>query len=442
MNTEALTSQYQQRQMRLLGIIKDDSKDSFFTKSNYVPIGTYEPFYEYGGVENMSDRDWYWIPIKDKTHSHTMIAAQAGNLKSTLLKILVPFDHHHGVKQCIIEGKDDSFTRAKKVCAGSQIVYKEAQPIALPIYSICPSYLISSSKSAAYRLGVENFAKNANAVVSLNTKTIKSSAEWKSILGTQPTGSDVLHQINAQCENIMEIKQLVNKGYYKMLTDGKTITASIQHATKESLKIKIQNFIEDEVFDVKQSKRFIVKGAGYEGSALSVPDVWEMGLLPEIPFFRRNPEYMRLYAKNLMEQEALYAEALKTKTQDSKVILHNRWDDAQLIFNNNDENIAVQEVLNSMHNLRYLGLSNTFCVQNLSEIHPAIVEACTDFFIGYVNTLGSLKIEDDAREKVELNRNKREQRGQRVYVPYLHITQDNPKGTTFYPADPLCGGWG
>jgi hypothetical protein len=59
-----------------------------------------------------------------------------------------------------------------------------------------------------------------------------------------------------------------------------------------------------------------------------------------------------------------------------------------------------------------------------------------------VNTLGSLKIEDDAREKVELNRNKREQRGQRVYVPYLHITQDNPKGTTFYPADPLCGGWG
>lgn len=186
-----------------------------------------------------------------------------------------------------------------------------------------------------------------------------------------------------------------------------------------------------------------MKGAGYEGPTLSVPEVWEMNMIPEILFFRRNPEYMRLYAKNIMEQESLYAEAQRNKHgPDSKSIICNNWDDAQLIFDSNEENIAVEEVLNSMHNLRYLGFSNRFLVQNINEIHPAIVEACTDYFIGYVNTTGSLRLDEDAREKLEINRQNREQRGQRVFVPYLHVSQDNPKGSTFYPADPLCAGWG
>lgn len=437
--------QYEYRQMRLLGVIKDDLKDSFFVKSKKIPIGTLEPAYEYSDMTSMSDSDWYWVDVKMRQHQN-LIGAQPGNLKSTLEKVQLPFYFYQGAKMALFEYKDASFSRAKELCAGSKIVHKDVQPTTLPIYSLCPSYLVSKNKPKAYQVGVEHYKKSADAVLSLSTKSVPSSAAWRTLLGSQPTGSDVMHQINQEANNLGEIKAQINTGKYKSFYEGKSTVQFINSQTRDSLKIKIQNFMEDEVFDVGGTKRFILKEGGYEGQTLSIPDVWEMNMLPETPFFQRNPEYGRLYANDGMNQETIYAQAFKAKNGlRAPLLIKNIWEDCATLFNKGDTNYAVDTLIDNINLQRAnCEFSNDFLVQDLNEISPRIIRACTDFFIGYILSLTPLKdiVDDRALDKIEHNKNHKEIRGNRIYVPYVHINSENPAGTTFYPADPLCGGWG
>lgn len=425
MNQEQI-SQNRNNRLRLyydLPLNKVKKKD-FFETSKYIYLGNYEP-YELADPERIES--WYKIEMPHELR--WLFWSQSGFYKTTLLKILIPYFVKKGYKLCIIEAKDFSLGINMKKQANCDRLVPGAYNCKIETVSHCPSYLFSSQRDPSDRIDSATLRK-FDKKVTLNVKSIKNAYEWQGLLGASQGGADILVACNKQFNgNIDKMKDQIRKGYVK---DSDNRIVSLHGVAKNSVLMKINKFMVDEVFNAKKCQE------------MDLEEVWDQGKVATITFNNQNPEYMKIYVAKIIQQEYQYAE----RNLNKGIKILNIFDDCQLYLNQEapDNNPANKAVINTLKMGRTRGINSIFTIQSMVDFNYAIYDALTGIFAGYIRDFANASLINEHKQVITENRKRfREVPLPNGYtqktVAYYHIPTNDNLATTFYPADPNCAGY-
>lgn len=399
-------------------------KFDFYRDSKLMYLGTIKPY-------DIDPDNWYGIKMPNEFT--WLIDSLQGSMKSKLIQTMLPYFYKKGYYICIFESKGYDLTIGLKKHQEMERIHPEAYNVTLPVHSMLPSYLVAKNLSLMQRLDTK-ILKQVSEVVTIPASALRSMRDWEKLFRSSEAGSEHLHYINKMHDgNINKMIKQIDKRYY--MSEGSKV--DINYHTKHQLLRKLLLFHKnDEFLNARKANE------------IDFVKVWDQDNPPIVtfPMCQRNSDYMSIYAKVIIEQQMRFSIYMRSKGKRVKIV--NIWDDCQLFLDKRSDsnNPGKESIKESIRAGRDKGFNNIFVIQDDSDFTTEIMNGCTEYFIGNVNSTRALPIHEDQKWMVEDNRIKLREvplpNGYSVkYIPYLHIPRNSLDSTTFYPADPNCGGY-
>jgi len=402
-------------------------KRDFFEDTNRIYLGTRQPWDSY---ETNEKENWYGVKLPSEFT--WMFWSSAGTYKSKLIQTILPYFFKKGYYICIIEAKDDTLSMSLRKSIKTHRIHPDAYNVDIPIVSHIPSYAISDNLSTVDKIA-PSIVKRFDKKVTIKSSSITNALEWRTLFKASDTGADIIHLVNKECNgNLLKMEKRIRGGYF---VDDKGKRVSIHYGAKQSINRVLESIKMDEFLNAKK----------YE--EINLEKIWEAGKVATICFFQKRTQYMKIYVQKIIEQQ--YAFSMKMKKEHGKDIkILNIYDDCQLYLNtqadeNNPANAAVK---NSIRMGRAAGFNSIFAVQDILDFNIGIYGGCKDIFVGYVRNFGVAHMLPIHKERIEQNRTRFKEIPlpsgyTRKEVCYYHIPTNDNLATSFFPGDPLSGGW-
>lgn len=383
-------------------ILELDRKDNVinpFIGAKKFPIGTEQPLSSY---ENVTDADFVYWELNPKEVTNILVVSWPGSLKTTIFgKRFLYYYFHYGYDCLVYDPKHHDMIYAKNKSSGKGLHPKEKAD-KLPLYPAIPSYVTKQMPL--------DLMKKFN-IFSSKISDYKTRLEWNTVLGIKAAesgASEVLLKYAKKCSTMEEAFEMMKKD------------RNIHPTTRKALFLRVENMIEDGVFDRKHP-------------GLNLEAIWGEKKIPTIHFFSRDKRYIGFTVGKMTEEIQRYSE----KVNNPKFIIY---DDAAYYANaslDQSNNIAIANLINSIIHWRSFNFNGVFCVQNPRVLNPEILEDCKHKFIGPIGDPDLLRgiVHNDI---IEVVRNLRYEPDNHI-IEYCWVKPDRRSYKTFFPLAPICG---
>lgn len=385
--------------------VKVEKPKDWYMRSHSIPLGTYEPWSNYGEnpKDTMTDKDWYWYDFDEEAPFNIFVGAKPGRYKTVLLKKIVKYFEAHRYDICVASGKSGGdWSLARKLGTGFRL-YKEEFPSTLPMVSLLPSF-VANQNQGVYSLN-EKIVKKYDEIFTLDIKSVQTADNWSEVLGLGAAGANLILDKSKKANSIEDLKKAAAKEMNPM--------------TRNSLLNRLGYLQNIEMFNTARR------------NFLNIPGYWNKKQIPCVDFWQKDVKCQCLVVSKIMEQELNYS-INNTKTNKLNV-----WDDSNLYLGRDTFSAKVD--LNTIIHGRSEQFNGIRAAQNLDLFEPAIIRDCNDLFIGQLDDYSSLSYLGsdimDILKALDYNDDDKVVKD----VQYLHIPDNKSKARRFYVCGGVCG---